>query len=221
MGLATLVAVEGPSYAGKSSLVRELAQQLPSDGTIVIECYVAVAPDRASVPTSLPVSADAQLEAQRFYLDLELERFRRAVNEKPSAGMILLDRSIHTLLAHAHAIQRMTGFAVYDRFLAIVRETPGIAWPDIVFYLDAEQRVLDARYPAVGDPRERLVTDPQFNAGFRSYFLSRNVERSPQVVVLDATRATAVLGADVIRSLEARGHAQAAGKTDPSGGASS
>lgn len=106
----------------------------------------------------------------------------------------LLDRSVHTLLAHRYALERVTGLPCYQ---AAARTLAGLdipTWPDLVIYLDVPQKiVLDRNKGKFADTS--ILINPVFNASIRDYFAQLEQQGGTRVAWLDAT-------ADVQQSLD-------------------
>ena len=68
-------------------------------------------------------------------------------------GLILADRSVHTLLANSYALQCMTGTGFLAPSVRLLRSSPIPAWPDLVLYLDVPQDTIHRRNQGRFPPR--------------------------------------------------------------------
>lgn len=190
--MSLVVAVDGPSDSGKSTLIAGLSRHFAGEDPVVMPCYV----DQASgsdVP-EFTTDVDEQMEAVDFYLGLETERARSLAGIDGPKKLIILDRSVYTLVAHSYAVEQLHGAAVYERCKAKVATEAEVIIPEIVLYLDAGVEERDTR----ADPQDRnkWFTDPRFNDEIRIFFLKRfpACGAASELHVLDASRpATAVL----------------------------
>jgi thymidylate kinase len=178
-----MLGIEGPVLAGKSSLVRLLQRQLPPKGIEVAACpcYVEMAKQLGHpIPAGLPRSADAQLRAMRFFL--EIDRQRRS----PHLGkVVLLDRTTWTLEAHAEALLAIGAIGHRVDVDRATRRAIHELRPDAVIYLDVPWEVQVER----SSSRDELpppFLDADFNAAFRAFF-DATVDQH-RALWLDATR---------------------------------
>ena len=89
-----------------------------------------------------------------------------------------------------------------------------VLWPELVFYLDAEQSVREQRFlhrmlaqPDSGTPSlsMRLLMSPSYNKLFREYFLSL-VEQGQRIILVDASfNDVGALATQIVEELESIG----------------
>lgn len=154
-----IIALEGPSLAGKTSLARRV---IAAGVFEIIPEYTDAVP---SSPHPEQRTIDGQLAAFRFFMTIEAERCNTASR---SLRPIVLDRSVDTLLAHAFALETMNGLACYA---AVRGELASYSYlvPDLTLFLDASvQDIVQRRGNA--SPRPRLLLDPHYVKCFRQYF---------------------------------------------------
>jgi thymidylate kinase len=188
-----ILGIEGPVLAGKSSLVRQLVVDLTTLGidTIACPCYVEMAKRLGrSIPPGLSRSADEQLRAMRFFLELDQRR------RDPRLGdVMLLDRTTWTLEAHAAALLSTGAIAAAVDIDELTRRAIHDLRPDALVYLDVPWPVQLQR----ASSRDELpppFLDREFNAAFRAYFQATASEH--RALWLDATRPLQTSAASVV-----------------------
>lgn len=164
-----IIAVEGVSCTGKSTLASELARHF---GWQVVDCYYHVADDPTVLGEPVARFKDALLAALDAHLLIEAERQRQAAIAVDRDGGVVMDRSIDTLLAHVRAVGRLRGFDVTAAARTMVSESvrAGTAVvPDVTLLLTAASDTLALRartrpgLPAV-------YYDPRFSEHFNEHF---------------------------------------------------
>jgi thymidylate kinase len=187
------VAVEGPSDSGKSTLLEGLAERFAAADPILFPCYVEEAGGDSRVP-GYATTADEQVHAIDFYLELEARRHRRLAETDRAVDLVLLDRSVITLLAHSYAVERLHGVATYDKCREKVTTAAEVIIPELVLYLDAD--VEERRKRADRGDLDKWFTNKRFNEEIREFFLKRfpACGAAPALYVLNANQpAPAVL----------------------------
>ncbi|WP_395369328.1 hypothetical protein OHU45_09155 [Streptomyces tubercidicus] len=103
---------------------------------------------------------------------IEVTRVRRALGSaKP---VVILDRSVDTLLAHAHALDALFGYGVHHQLRDRLKELPFLR-PDHTIYLDVPAEVLGLRRKRAGHTAaesDHFLHEPAFLDHARDYFLS-------------------------------------------------
>lgn len=168
--MSLIVAVDGPSDSGKSTLIAGLEQRLGAEAPVLFPCYVDEAGGDNRVP-GFSTSVDEQLRAIDFYLQLESRRYRRLAKTGGTAELVLLDRSALTLLAHSYAVEQLHGMEIYDRCREKVTTATEAIIPELVLYLDAD--VEERRKRADRRDLDKWFTDRRFNEEIRAFFLRR------------------------------------------------
>jgi thymidylate kinase len=178
-----VAAFEGPCCAGKTTLARAVLQGLPGLTAAFAECYA----DHVGGGRFLPRQEAGSVEERELALHRLLAIEGSRLGRLPSGvDLILADRSVHTLLAHSYALERLTGIGLLAPSQRLLRESPIPAWPDLVIYLDLPQDAVHERNHgkfAGGS----IYIDPGFNAAIRSYFLRLADQEPSRVAWLDAT----------------------------------
>jgi dTMP kinase len=202
-----IVGLEGVSCVGKTSLATALAARLP--GAAIVDCYYHTAPDPGRLPQPNSPTAYEQLSNLLMLMQLEALRRDRALHAQRRGHLVILDRTVDTLLAHAHAIGRLRGFDCDAAARALVLEHP-IVVPDVTLLLRAGPDVL-AKRAARRPGMPSILYDPEFTEHFNSYFQG---PLAPLCVPLDATaplhdlaeQATAAVGQAQPAAFALNGH---------------
>jgi thymidylate kinase len=140
-----IVALDGPSDTGKSTLARALRETLETE-VRVLPCYAELAgPEQ---PPARGKDAEEQLRGLQFYLALDHERRAMAAGVDPRA-IVIADRSKFGLLAHTYAIEHTGGPAAYERGRLLMQERAHeLLTPDLVLYLALDDAGRHARSEA-------------------------------------------------------------------------
>jgi dTMP kinase len=167
-----IIALEGPSYAGKTTALRHLRTTGLVADALILECYVRSIPRPEDIPRPATESADEQLTAFDTFMAVEERRVLQAAAHQ---GPVILDRSVDTLLAHASALDRMYSFDVFRQLRERLDRLPHLR-PDHTLYLDVSAETLALRRKAAGHTAtepEYFLHDPRFLGHTRSYFCMR------------------------------------------------
>ncbi|KQV20880.1 MULTISPECIES: AAA family ATPase [unclassified Kitasatospora] len=175
-----IVGVEGVSCAGKTTLAQALAPHL--NDPVVIPCYYHVAPDPAMLPAPRVHTSREQLACLAQFLEIEALRLGMARRAQAEGRDVILDRTVDTLLAHAHAIGRLEGFDCDAQARTMVLQHT-VAMPDLTLVLTTDPTVLATR--AIMRPgMPSIFYDAHFSEHFNAY-LRRPL--APNFVTLDTT----------------------------------
>ncbi|KOV36488.1 hypothetical protein ADK60_07065 [Streptomyces sp. XY431] len=176
-----ILGIEGVSCVGKTTLAAQLAPHL--NRPAVIPCYYHASPDPTLLPAPEPFTAEHQLANIAQFLDIEDLRLARARQALAEGRDVILDRTVDTLLAHAHAVGRMHGFDCDDQARRLVTSRP-VAMPDLTIVLTADSDVL-ARRARLRKGMPTIFYDRHFSEHFNSYLAH---PLAPAVVLLDAAK---------------------------------
>lgn len=180
-----VLALEGPCLAGKTSLARDFTAALRTCCNVVtIPCYVDLAGE-LTLPPLDAFDAASQHDAVRFFLDVEHTR-ARILRLARSADLVLIDRSVDTLLAHVYALDNLHGTAALPGARQIVRDTPWVISPDLTLHLDVPSEAVRQRLSSRPGFPELLVRE-DFNHHFNEYFAIQDQCVARCIVRLDAT----------------------------------
>lgn len=178
-----IVALEGPCCAGKTTLGRLLVADLNGMTATLVPCYADHAGGGRFLPRQEAATVAEREQALRQLLAIEAGRIARVPG---GCDVVLEDRSVHTLLAHSYALQRMTGIGFLAPSARLLRSSTIPAWPALVLYLDLPQTAVPGRNQGKFPPGS-IYTDPEFNVSVRAYFRRLAGRKTPQVAWLDAT----------------------------------
>jgi thymidylate kinase len=178
-----ITALEGPCCAGKTTLGRLLMRDLDGMTVAFVPCYADQAGGGRFLPRQEAATVAEREQALRQLLAIEAQRLARVPG---GCDVVVEDRSVHTLLAHSYALQRMTGTCFLAPSARLLRRSPIPAWPDLVLYLDLPQAAVHDRNQGKFPPGS-IYTDEDFNAAIRAYFRRLAGRKTPRVAWLDAT----------------------------------
>ncbi|MEO3842768.1 hypothetical protein [Streptomyces sp. B22F1] len=185
----TILSLEGPSYAGKTTAIR-LLRQIPEIArrAIFFGCYVRHLRPTHPIPPAKTSSAAEQLAAFETFMSAESDRVATAAAHP--GRLVVLDRSVDTLMAHAYALDRLYNFGVHHQVRQRLEELPHLL-PDHTIYLDVSGTTLRQRRAT---SREKSTSayflhDPAFLAQTRSNFIDKpEPPITAQITVLSAER---------------------------------
>lgn len=184
------VAVEGPCCAGKTTLSRGLIGEMIDMDISHVHCYADHVGGGRFLPRPVPQSLPEDQDAVNALLAVEADRVAQA--RADACELVLMDRSVHTLLAHRYALQRVTGLALLAPAERAIARSEAPAWPDLVLYLDVpQQTILDRNRGKF--PPDSIFIDPIFNTGIRGYYSEATDRGNRAIVWLDATLEPATL----------------------------
>jgi len=180
-----VIAVEGPSNTGKSTLLSGIDNHLDIERYTVLPCYVTFAGGEQQVPNAPAESVEEELRAQNFYRNLDHERMLSIQNNSAISDLVIMDRSIHTILAHAYAVSKIKNIPVYRESQRLALRDPRITWPYAIIYLDTPEDVLSRRYRR-SDSSIGIFSNTSYNRHYRKYFLGDISNIYASLEVLDS-----------------------------------
>ncbi|MGH3770516.1 MAG: hypothetical protein ACRDRW_03815 [Pseudonocardiaceae bacterium] len=185
-GQLPTIAIEGPCCAGKTTLAHGLVEESSALSIEYVRDYSDHVGGGRFLPPPVPTSlAEEELILNRF-LAIEADRTARIRTMTLEPDLIIIDRSVHTLLAHCFALQRLLNDDYFGLARRVIGDSGVPLWPDHLLYLDTPQCVIGARNGGKFAP-DSIFIDAGFNAGVRSYFQQVAGVPSPRVVWLDAS----------------------------------
>ena len=130
--------------------------------------------------------------ALKWLLGIERRRTAQARAAGNQLDVIILDRSVHSLLAHRYALEQIGRFNEFQAAWDFVEQTSIYCFPDIIIYLDIMGEIYESRNKGRFE-KDSIFTNAAFNAGIRSYFQRLVNMSSPYIIWLDATMDNASL----------------------------
>ncbi len=177
------IAIEGPCCAGKTTLARALVDGFADLAVAYVPCYADHVGGGRFLPPAVPRSLTEDQAGLGVLLEIEAERL--APVRSGQFDLAILDRSVHTLLAHRYAVEGLTGLPCYEPAVKTLSLSSGPGWPDLVIFLDVPQRAVDDRNQGKFSA-DSIFIDARFNAGIRGYYESLAAQGDRRVVWLDA-----------------------------------
>lgn len=204
------VAVEGGDGAGKGGLVQNLAAMLGQDGHDVLATREPGGTPEGLQLRALLLAASGQVWEQNAELLLmvaaRVQHVRRVIQPALAAGKIVVcDRFIGSTLAYQGAGRGLPEDLILDLHARLVDDI----WPDITILLDVDPRIgLDRsrrRLANEGNDEGRFESlDLAFHDRVRRSFLAQADRRPGHSLVVDASKAIAVVHAEVAGGIRSR-----------------
>ena len=196
------VALEGPSGAGKTTLSRNLQASLSGLRIVVLPDYSQAVGGPGLLPRAPAETVEEELSAMGFLLDLDEQRWRQGQIASDGVDLVVMDRSVHTLLAHRFAVSQLAGFDAFSGSCQLASEHHGVNWPHLVLYVDTPQRLLSSRQSPNVPPEARIFVDPEYNALFRSYFIPTLRYTMTRTFVIDGSQSADTLLTDALAAMK-------------------
>ncbi|TDE32139.1 AAA family ATPase [Actinomadura sp. 6K520] len=174
------IGVEGVSCTGKTTLTRALAGRsagcLAATDTprevCIVPCYYHAAPDPKTLSNREVKTEADQLALLAAHLEVEQLRDRQARSARARGSVVVLDRTVDTLLAHVRAVGHLRGLDARAQARRLVTEAIDrghVAVPAVTLLLQASHEVLSQRAQTrTGMPP--LYYDPDFTQAFQGHF---------------------------------------------------
>jgi thymidylate kinase len=143
-----------------------------------VPCYADHVGGGRFLPRAVPRSLAEDNAALQMLLAVESARTACARSQRHD--VVLLDRSVHTLLAHRYALEGITTLTLLSPARRLLTGSAIPLWPNLVLYLDLPQEAIsDRNNGKFGEGN--VFIDPQYSAGVRSYFesLADSAQSSP------------------------------------------
>jgi deoxyguanosine kinase len=153
------IVVEGPIRVGKSTLARELAEQLHARRIFDAE-------DNPFLPDFYDEKPGAAFSAQMYFL---YERHRRLLEARPeeNAAPLVSDFLFEKDKIFAYLNLDNEELKLYDRYFEML--APSVPPPDLVIYLQAKPEVLRKRVSKKADPAETEISPEYVEAVANAY----------------------------------------------------
>jgi len=153
------IVVEGPIRVGKSTLARELAEQLHARRIFDAE-------DNPFLTDFYDEKPGAAFSSQMYFL---YERHRRLLEARPeeNAAPIVSDFLFEKDKIFAYLNLDNEELKLYDRYFEML--APSVPQPDLVIYLQAKSEVLRKRVSKKADPAETQISPEYVEAVANAY----------------------------------------------------
>jgi thymidylate kinase len=177
-----ILALEGLSFCGKSSVATSLASKFTSHNVAILREYADLVPTKSRPPIPSK-SVDEELSALEFYLRVEADRWNQLGCRSADLDLVIQDRCYHTLLAHTYAVSKLHGWSkCFDDALRIVNADPTIRKPHLVILLEASIDTLTKRYLDIPNSLAPILKEPNYISLFTEYF-SHHCSLQPHLFV--------------------------------------
>ena len=165
------IAIEGPCCAGKSTLGTNLLNCLGADRVVLVPDYADFVGGGSGMPDPDPQSLVEELLALDRLLDIEVQRFSACQDLMTRDRLVLIDRSVVTLLGHCAGLDCRSEphETVLDDALSFLQQDHRSVWPTHIIYLDVDGNTQNQRNRGKF-PDGSIFMDPVFNEGFRGFF---------------------------------------------------
>lgn len=162
-----IIALEGPVCAGKTTLLRMFA----NDGYTTVSEYAEYANHGRGFPSFPPKTPKEALDNFRFFLEVEERRFG-IIQQKEfrKDDLVIIDRSVFTLLAFEYAAPAYTGFSVFNEAWEIIRNSDKVLTPFKILYLEIDDETIAQRFAQKDSFCAEVFLRPEFNAKIREFF---------------------------------------------------
>jgi thymidylate kinase len=194
-----IVALEGPCCAGKTTLSRALLATMSALTISHVECYADHVGGGRFLPRPIPQTPAEDQDGLRVLLDIEADRTARS--RAGRSDLVLIDRSVYTLIAHRAGLERTTDLTLRATAEGIIATSTAPLWPDLVAYLDVPQSAVHARNRGKF-PADSVFINADFNDGVKDYFADVRLQGPSDVMWLDATMNPALLARTVQARIE-------------------
>lgn len=168
-----VIAVEGASDSGKSTLAQALARLEEWRPALVMPCYADLLTPE-SMPPPIGEDVDEQLHTLRFYQQLDHQRRTAIAEADPRPRLVVIDRSWLSLVAHTYAVEHTGGPPAYAAARRLLVEDAEKVVPHLVLALQADLKTRRDRMAP--DDQSRWFTDEAFNLCLDRFF----AEEAPQ-----------------------------------------
>ncbi|MBA2678457.1 MAG: hypothetical protein H0U76_08705 [Ktedonobacteraceae bacterium] len=178
-----IIALEGQSYAGKSTCLAALQRA----GYGVIREY-AEYKTFASPDHFVPLSPEQAKEDFLLYVDIERQRYQEYLylRQKQKRTAVFLDRSIFTLIAYRFAIQAPMDILAWA-METVMSGGVSILYPQHILYIDLPLSLVKHRHHHAGDHLPTYFMDEIFYERFRSFFLALQASMPTRMTIIDGS----------------------------------
>ena len=162
------LALEGTSFAGKTTLAQKLERYNPYRYKMIQE-YVVYAGGSEYFPSFPPRNKKEALRNLEFFLNLERLRHSDMEKYRDKSCMIIMDRSVISLLGFIFVQKYITGLDVFHEAREIIRRESKLL-PDFIVYLQTTDTQIKKRQQKSRRKVGSMFINPEFNQRLREFF---------------------------------------------------
>jgi thymidylate kinase len=181
------VAIEGPCCAGKTTLGHGLTQELIQFSVGYVRDYSDYVGCGKFLPPAVPSSVSEEECSLETFLAIEAARTRHIHDNSAEFCIVLIDRSIYSLLAHCYALEHFTGLGYFEPAASIILRSSIPVWPNVLLYLDVSQDIMLGRNKGKFEV-DSIYMNSTFNQSICSYFHQIAFLKDPPILWLDAAQ---------------------------------
>lgn len=182
--LTAVIAIEGCSHAGKSTVIEGMRSWFEAVGLGVCAEYMDLVPpsDAPHIPSATP---SEELDALDYFLHVDDARIAAMVATLTPQSGLVMDRSYHSLLAHIHACDQLCGRRVFPEAASRVARARRYATTATI-YLDVSPIELLARCSRTNrGPALEVLLSPAYCDAFRAYFHEAYIDPRDGLCLID------------------------------------
>jgi len=159
---------EGSSFAGKTTMSRELVGMNPDRYKLINE-YVVYAGGSEKFPPYPPKNKEEALKNLEFFMNLERKRHEDMQQYKEKPYVMVMDRSVISLLGFRFVQKYFEGIDIFEETKAVLAQEKDLA-PDLVVYMAVGDEAIKQRRELSQRKVGELFVDPEFNKHLRHFF---------------------------------------------------
>ncbi len=189
-------ALEGSSFAGKTTIARGIERQEPEVFKAVQE-YVFYAGGSEKFPSFPPKNKEEALKNLEFFVNLERKRHEdiQKIQEEKNK-IVVMDRSVITLLGFEFVQRYFSGIDIFREAKELLKSEPELA-PDFILWMDVSQESVKKRLKASQRKIGKLFVDKDFNENLRKFFNWLKEHEEYPMVRVDAEKSIEEVQKDV------------------------
>lgn len=149
-------------------MARELESANPDRYKLIRE-YVVYAGGSEKFPPFPPKNKEDALKNLEFFMNLERKRHEDMEQYKGKPYVMVMDRSVISLLGFRHVQKYFSGIDIFEETKAVLRQEKDLV-PDLVVYLTVGDSAIKQRRELSQRKVGELFVDPEFNKRLRDFF---------------------------------------------------
>jgi dTMP kinase len=191
-----VIALEGPSCVGKTTTLARLIYCLAPTGVNLLHfpCYSDAFENGG--PKARSGTTQEQLDAFATFMRVEKGRVDSVRQTSPPPDLVVLDRSVDTLLAHCKAVDsamRSSSYASARRELVTL---PHLT-PDLTIYFDCPFEIIQSRAGGERSSLDEFFLNSSFLRNFPLHFNNPDDVIARSVRHIDATQPLSVVSSEI------------------------